>query len=36
MKKVKSLIIIVLILAAAFLYAHIGKNKIVVPESIMW
>ena len=34
MKKVKSLIIIVLILAAAFLYAHIGKNNLVYDKNV--
>ena len=34
MKRVKSLIIIVLILAAAFLYAHIGKNNLVYDKNV--
>ena len=36
MKKVKSLIIIVLILAAAFLYAHIGKNNLRQKTKDTW
>lgn len=34
MKKMKSLIIIILILAATFLYAHIGKNNLVYDKNV--